>query len=193
MAKIQKETSDSIIRNGYLLETLSRERIWDEIKKSYSQARDFNVYLKYLSDFKLMTYIFPGCNINTDLVDSRNFIIIIANLFKNENTNQLENRLVQEFKIESDLAKKVVFLISFLKFKPEDVFDFYKKKQQSGIKDSTILEWLDVNNIDWEWMIKFILYKPSVSSEELMAKGFSGRDLGNKIKELEIQKFKEML
>ena len=98
---------------------------------------------------------------------------------------------MQEYKIESDLAKKIVFLISFLNFIPEDVYDFYKKKQQSGIEDSTILEWLKVNNINDKWMIKFIDYEPSVSAEELMSQGFKGRELGIKIQEIEVEKFKK--
>jgi hypothetical protein len=91
------------------------------------------------------------------------------------------------------LLKKTVFLISFLNFKPEDVFDFYKKRQQSGVDDSTILEWLDVQDIDDEWMIKFVNYKPTVSSQGLMDKGFKGAELGREIKRIEVEKFKKIL
>jgi len=173
------------------MKRISQERIWDEMKKAWKQAKDYNHYLDFFTKYDMWSEVFPGSNINTDLVDSKNFSIVIANLFKNENTNQLENRLVQDYRIENDLAKKVVFLISFLNFTPEDVFDFYKKRQQSGIDDTTILEWLDVNDIDDEWMIKFVNYKPTVSSEELMKKGFKGADLGREIKRLEIEKFKK--
>jgi tRNA nucleotidyltransferase/poly(A) polymerase len=193
MAKIEKKTIDSIIKNGHLIDTLSRERIWEEIKKSWYQSKDFNVYLKYLSDFNLMQYIFPGSNINTNLVDSKDFIVVISNLFKNENTSGLANRLIQDYKIESDVANKVVFLINFLKFNIELVFDFYKKKQQCDISNNTILEWLRVQNINDDASIKFVEYLPSVSSQDLISQGFSGRELGMKIKELEIKKFKEII
>jgi hypothetical protein len=73
------------------------------------------------------------------------------------------------------------------------VFDIYKKKQQSGIEDSTILEWLDVNGISDEWMIKFVEYRPSIVSKTLIDRGFSGRELGIEIKRLEIEKFKKVL
>ena len=193
MAKIEKETSDSIIKNGHLLVNLSRERIWDEVKKSYSQSKDFNEYLKYLSDFNLMQYIFPGANINTNLVDSKDFIVVIANLFKNESTLGLADRLAQEYKIELETATKVTFLISLLSFKVEDVFEIYKKRQQCAITDATILEWLKVQSIDTDALVKFVEYKPSISSQELMEQGFKGRELGLEIKRLEIEKFKSML
>jgi hypothetical protein len=53
--------------------------------------------------------IFPGSKINTNFVDSKDFVVVIANLFKNESTDRLEDKLVQSYKIESDTAKKVVF------------------------------------------------------------------------------------
>lgn len=199
--RIDPETSRAIKKDNRLRgvspeDDVSQERIWDEFKKSWNQAKDFNNYLQFYTEYNMWDQVFPGSNINTVLVDSKDFVVVMANLFKNEELGalrigyNLENRLVQEYKIESDLAKKIVFLISFLNFTPEDVFDFYKKKQQSGIKDSTILEWLEVNNIDDKWMIKFIDYKPSVSAEELMKMGFKGSDLGREIKRLEIEKFK---
>ncbi len=189
MAKIEKETIDSIIKNGYLLGSLSRERVWDEIKKSYSQSKDFNEYLKYLLDFNLMLYIFPGSDINTDLVDSKDFVVVIANLFKNESTTGLERKLVQDYKIESETATKVTFLISLLSFKIEDVFDIYKKRVQCGIKDTSILEWIKVLGLDNDYLIKFIDYKPTTSAEELMSKGFKGKELGEEIKRIEVKKF----
>ena len=193
MAIIEKNTIDSIIKNGHLLLTLSRERIWEEVKKSYNQSKDFNDYLKYLSDFNLMQYIFPGANINTDLVDSKDFIVVIANLFKNESTLGLVDKLAQEYKIELETATKVTFLISLLSFKVEDVFDIYKKRQQCAITDQTILEWFKVESIDIDMLIKFVEYKPSVSSQYLMQQGFKGKSLGDEIKRLEIEKFKQML
>lgn len=178
---------------------VSQERVWEEMKKAWEQAKDYNNYLDFFTKYDMWGEVFPGSNINTDLVESKDFVVVIANLFKKEKLGalrigtNLENKLVQDYKMESDLAKKVVFLISFLNFRPEDVFDFYKKKQQSGIDDSTILEWLDVNNINDEWMIKFVNYKPTVSSQELMDKGFKGAELGREIKRIEVDKFKQTL
>jgi tRNA nucleotidyltransferase/poly(A) polymerase len=193
MAIIETKTKESIIKNGYLLETLSRERIWDEIKKSFSQSKDFNEYLKYILDFKLSQYIFPGVKINTKQVLSKNFIILIANLFLDNSTDKLEVKLVQDFKIDGETAKKVVFLLELLNLTPEVVLDTYRKKTSCSIDDSTILEWLEVTGNESNTLIKFLEYRPTVSSQDLMDQGFKGRDLGIKIKELEIEKFKNML
>jgi len=193
MMKIEKKTADSITKNGYLLETLSKERIWDEIKKSFTQSKDFKEYLKYLSDFNLFQYIFPGVEINTNLVDSKDFVVVFANLFKNADTNRLETKLVQEFRIELDIAKKIVFLLELSKMKVEDVLDIFRKRQQCAITDATILEWLRVSNNQNDMLVKFVDYKPTTSSQELMDQGIKGKALGEEIKRLEIEKFKQML
>jgi hypothetical protein len=91
------------------------------------------------------------------------------------------------------LATKVAFLISLLNFKVEDVFDIYKKRQQCAITDATILEWLKVQTIDTNELVKFVEYKPSVLAQELMSQGFKGKALGDEIKRLEVEKFKETL
>jgi len=155
--------------------------------------KDFNNYLEYFNEMNLWEEVFPGANINTNLVDSKDLVVVIANLFKNESTLGLSDRLAQEYKIELELATKVTFLISLLNFKVEDVFDIYKKRQQCAITDATILEWLKVQTIDTNELIKFVEYKPSVSAQELMSQGFKGRELGIKIKEIEVEKFKQML
>jgi tRNA nucleotidyltransferase/poly(A) polymerase len=175
------------------MKRISQERVWEEMKKAWKQARDYNYYLNFFTKFDMWDEVFPGSDINTDLVDSKDFVVVIANLFKRESLSGLERKLVQEYKIEHETATKVVFLVSLLSFKVEDVFDIYKKRQQCAISDETILEWLKVEGINDDTLIKFVEYRPSISSQELMEQGFKGRDLGIKIKELEIEKFKQML
>jgi tRNA nucleotidyltransferase/poly(A) polymerase len=172
---------------------VSQERIWDELKKSWKQAKDYNYYLSFFTKFDMWDEVFPGANINTNLVKSKDLVVVIANLFKNESTLGLADKLAQEYKIELELATKVAFLISLLNFKVEDVFDIYKKRQQCAITDATILEWLKVQTIDTNELIKFVEYRPSVSAQELMSQGFKGKDLGIEIKRLEVEKFKSML
>jgi tRNA nucleotidyltransferase/poly(A) polymerase len=171
---------------------VSQERIIEELKKAWKQAKDYNYYLNFFTKFHMWNEVFPGAKINTNLVNSKDFVVVIANLFKNESTTGLENKMVQEYKIEIELATKVVFLLTLLSFKVQDVFDIYKKKQQCSITDATILEWIKLMDLSDE-VIKFVDYKPSVSSGELMSQGFKGKELGIEIKRLEVEKFKQML
>ncbi len=175
------------------MKRISQERVWEEMKKAFKQAKDYRNYLNFFTKFHMWSEVFPGSEINTELVDSKDFVVVIANLFKLENTDGLEKKLVQDYKIESEVATKVVFLVSLLYFKVEDVFDIYKKRQQCSISDQTILEWLKAEGINDDVLVKFVDYKPTVSSQELMVQGFKGKDLGDEIKRLEVEKFKSML
>lgn len=175
------------------MKRISQERVWEEMKKAWKQARDYKYYLNFFTKFDMWNEVFPGANINTNLVDSKDFIVVIANLFKNESTLGLADKLAQEYKIELETSTKVTFLISLLSFKVEDVFDIYKKRQQCAVTDQTILEWLKVQGINDDSLIKFVEYRPSVSAQELMSQGYKGKELGIEIKRLEIEKFKQML
>lgn len=195
---IDSKTANAIKKDNRLKgigpkDDVSQERIWEEFKKAWKQAKNFNDYLNFFTEFDMWEQVFPASKINTDLVDSKDLVVVITNLFKNESVNGLEERLIQSYKIESDFAKKIVFLLKLTSLKVDDVFDMYKTKIQCGISDSTILEWLDVNSINDPIKIKFIEFRPSVSSKELMDSGITGRELGIEIKRLEIENFKKLL
>jgi len=175
------------------MKRISQERVWEEMKKAWKQAKDYRNYLAFFTKFDMWDQVFPGVEINTDLVNSKDFVVVFTNLFKNADTNRLETKLVQEFRIEIENAKKIVFLLELSKMKVEDVLDIFRKRQNCAITDATILEWLRVSDNQNDMLVKFVDYKPTVSSQEIIAQGFKGKELGEEIKRLEIEKFKEML
>lgn len=196
--EIDAETAKAIRNDNRLrgvgpTDDVSQERIWDEFKKSFKQAKDYRNYLNFFTKFDMWSEVFPGSEINTDLVDSKDFVVVIANLFKLESPEGLEKRLVQDYKIESETATKIVFLIRLLKLTPDTSFDMHKSKLQCHIEDKTILEWFRVLGINDPVKIKFVEYKPTTSAQELMSQGFKGKSLGDEIKRLEIENFKKML
>jgi tRNA nucleotidyltransferase/poly(A) polymerase len=177
---------------------VSQERIFEEFKKAWKQAIDFNDYLNFFTEFDMWEQVFPGSKINTDLIESKDFVVVMANLFKNESTNGLQERLVEEYKIPNSpesgkIATQMIFLINLLGLTIDEVPEMYKKKVQCSIKDTTILEWLDVNSINDPVKIKFVEFRPTILSLDLIRKGFSGRELGMEIKKLEIEKFRNSL
>ena len=185
LENIDPETGD--------MKRISQERVWEEIKKAWKQAKDYRNYLNFFTKFDMWSEVFPGSEINTELVDSKDFVVVIANLFKLESPEGLEKRLVQDYKIESETATKIVFLLRLLQLTPELAFDMYKSKLQCHIEDKTILEWFRALGINDPIKIKFTEYKPTTSAQDLMANGFKGKALGDEMKRLEIENFKSML
>ena len=175
------------------MKRISAERIWEEMKKAFKQAKSFKHYLDFFNEFDMWGEVFPGSKINTDIEETHELTSYIANLFKFEDTQKLENKMILEYKIEGDIASKVVFLIDFLKITTDNVFDLYKKKVRCHVTNSQIIDWLDTCGIHGKIFIRFIDYVPSVSADDLMSKGFKGKNLGDEIKRLEIENFKQML
>ena len=199
---LHKDTEAAIAKRNQLenvdpesgeMKRISQERVWEEMKKAWKQAKDYNYYLAFFTKFDMWNQVFPGVEINTNQVDSKDFVVVFTNLFKNVNIEGLETKMVQQFRIEQENAKKIVFLLELSKMNVEDVFDIFKKRQQCAITDATILEWLRVSNNQSDILLKFIEYRPTISSQELMAQGIKGKDLGIEIKRLETEKFKQML
>ena len=185
LENIDPETGD--------MKRISQERVWEEMHKSWKQAKDYRNYLNFFTKFDMWSEVFPGSEINTELVDSKDFVVVIANLFKLESPEGLEKRLVQDYRIESETATKIVFLLRLLQLTPELAFDMYKSKLQCHIEDKTILEWFRALGINDPIKIKFTEYKPTTSAQDLMANGFKGKALGDEMKRLEIENFKSML
>jgi tRNA nucleotidyltransferase/poly(A) polymerase len=199
---LHKDTEAAIAKRNQLeniepesgeMKRISQERIWEEMKKAWKQAKDYRNYLAFFSKFDMWNQVFPGIEVCELFVDTKDFVVVIASLFRNETTEGLEHKIVQDFRIEQEVAKKVVFLIDLTNMTVESAYDMAKRRQQCAISDETMLEWLKVNDSQFPVPLKFIEYKPTVSSQELMAKGFKGKELGIEIKRLETEKFKQML
>lgn len=204
---LEKGTEEAIKKRNKLenidpetgkMKRISQERIWEEIEKAWKQVEHYYYYLEFFNKFDMWGEVFPGTKINKTFTMSSNFTLVISLLFKGSDVTK--DRLVQSYKIPDSpesghLASKIIFLNELLKLTPDNVTDLYKKKVQCGIDDMTILEWYDINvyKENKDALIKFLEYRPSVSSKELMDKGFKGKPLGDEIKRLEIEKFKNLL
>jgi len=196
--KIDDKTSDAIKKDNRLRgvgskDDVSQERIWEEMVKAFKQAKSYKHYLEFFNEFDMWQQVFPGSNINTNIEEAHKLTSYIANLFKFVDTRNLETKMIQQYKIDGDTASLVVFLIDLLKLTPENALDLYKRKVRCHCTSSHIVDWLDTCGIYNKIFIRFIDYVPSVSAEDLMSKGFEKKALGDEIKRLEIEKFKQML
>jgi hypothetical protein len=85
-------------------------------------------------------------------------------------------------------------LKSLLTFKPDDVFDLYKEHERAGIDKNNIIVFAKINRLDLKLVRAFLKYKPTTNGNEVMKKyGVKGPQIGEKIKELEAEKFKNTI
>ena len=164
------------------------------MQKAYSQSKSYTFYLNLLSEFNMWEQIFPGVKINTKVVDAQNYVTYLANLFKEEDTTKLEKKLVEEYRIDTSTAMKIVFLIKLLTLKPEIVMELYSFKTRSKCDDALIIDWLTVNGKNTEkFFTKFLEFKPSVDVQEIIKMGYKKADIGIKQRELESEIFSKMI
>ena len=198
--RLDPESAKAIKENAETLSIISKERIWalsgdnpGEIMKAWKQAKSFTKYLKLFNLLDLWKALFPDLKINNDIRDSRYLEIYLANLLKENDFDKLSKRLVLEFKLEVEMVRKITALIELLNLNLENVTEIYKKCRVANITNEVISEWFKINDISSKLFLSFLKYKPSVSAEELMKKGFSGQELGKEIKRLESENFKMLI
>jgi tRNA nucleotidyltransferase/poly(A) polymerase len=194
--EIEEETSNAIKRDNRLKgvgpkDDVSQERIWEEFEKAFKQSKDFKRYLEFYNEYNMWGEAFPGSIINNKMIDSNYIVSHLANIFKNENLETLENKMVQSWKIPIDVSRKVKFLISLMDFNSDSVMDFYKAKSRCHISNDEILDWIRVAKLNDKYLTKFIDFVPKVSAKELMDLGFKAKALGDEINRLESEEFKK--
>ena len=191
---IDPQTVESIKKNKSQLNIITRPRIWEEFFKAYKQTKSrFTDYLGYLDEFELWTEIFPGAQINHDIVPCSSLEVYIANLFTLEPVRGLQQKMVQTYLIPDDIARVSAWLIWFKSFQVENVLEFHDKARNYRISKTLISEWIKLSGLSDSKYLAFLEFERSVDSEDLMSKGFFKKALGDEIKRLEINNFNKIL
>lgn len=191
-SKLEAETADAILTDNSL-EGVSPERIRDEFKKSIESAKKVKDYLKMVSEFNLWSVMFPTLQVNETFVESSLWLVQLAMLFGDNEREQIKKEM-NKMTFTSDETDSVLFLKSLMSFKAEDVFDLYKELERAGIDKNNIIVFAKINRLDLKLVRAFLKYKPTTDGREVMKKyGVKGPQVGEKIKELEAEKFKKTI
>lgn len=187
---IDKETKDAIIKNADLSD-ISKERVFDEILKAESKVKNLYTYFSLLDELNVLNKIFFKARDlrKPTLCLSKNLYLMVSGMLVNENPKDIERILIHDYKFSSEIAKRVAFLIGLKEINTINILSLFRKKEELNIEDDILLTWLNLTNKE---NIKFIRYKPIHKTEELINLGYSGKDLGNKIKQIEIENYEKL-
>jgi hypothetical protein len=90
--------------------------------------------------------------------------------------------------------KDITYLIQFLKLSIETSYDLKKQIKITNMTPNDLYTFGKLNNMDFELIKTFNEFDLSVTGEYVSkAFGIKGKDIGTKIKELEILNFKKLL
>jgi tRNA nucleotidyltransferase/poly(A) polymerase len=193
---------------------VSNERIRDEFYSGLKKAKDSKLFLKDLYDFGIMKRMFPKLNLNTNFLNSKNPILVVSFIFKN-NTSDSIISVLTEMKYNNEEKKAVKFLIDFLNLFNEfskinyyliDVNNFSKLlSSKDAVKDiitkEDFIKWAEINNLNKDLANKFYDFKELKIKDlpEVENKIISGeipaqsRELGLEIKNANFKRFLNLI
>jgi hypothetical protein len=145
-------------------------------------------------------YIVPpkfGINLN-GYVNEKDIMVLLAVLFNNNNPGELRKKLSGKgdtMNYSGELANGIKYLIQLKDLNPDNAVLF--KKNQSA-SDEKIRTFARLMNLDMKLIIDaFLKFNLSVKGGEAMQRyGLTAKDkskIGQAIKDLETEKFKELL
>lgn len=189
---------------------VSNERIRDEFYSGLKKSKDSKLFLKDLYDFGIMKRMFPKLNLNTNFLDSKNPILVVSFILKN-NTSDSIISVLTEMKYNNEEKKAVKFLIDFLNLFSEfskinyyliDTNNFSKLlSSKDSIKNiitkEDFLKWAKINNLNENIANKFYDFKELKIKDlpEVEDKIISGeipaqsKELGLEIKNANFKRF----
>lgn len=190
---IEEKSLKAIINNKEMLSIITKERIWEEIKKAFIQVKDFKLYLKDIIETGVANVIFEKTILNSNLIEADLLEMHIANLFINNDTIGFLDKMKFEFKMEHNFARRVVFLIDILKLTDDNVLKLYKANKICNFSEKELSDWFLIFNLNKYAHKAFLKYEHTTDATKLMELGFKGKALGKEIERLELKKFKELV
>ena len=212
--------SDNRLNGISEADDVSQERIIDEFYGSTNKPgmlmwaeenKNMNAWIMYLNllkDYKMFVRMFSDIHINTNFFRTFNISIIFTQLFSdNQPTNKLHDTLVQGFKIPGTISSNVIFLLKLVDvlndqniqktFDPNNrefnINALYSKKREIDIDNNTIIEFGKLKGINDKYINAFVNYEKTTNAKDLMDAGITGREIGNEIRRVECEKFKELI
>lgn len=182
---MDKAALDSL-KQDPTLKGVSAERIRDEFIKTIKSAKNVKDYLETMLNIKMLQYVLPNQTINkNDLINSNNYEIVLAYIFRNKNSNEVAKYL-NSLRYNVGEVKNISFLIDLYNFTPNDIVGLKTKEKLTSLSNKDIMEW---GKFIGKSFTKFLNFKLSVSGNDVIKMGYSGKDVGKIIKDLETKRY----
>ncbi len=191
-SELDSEAHEALVADSSL-SGISAERIRDEFLKGIKSAKSAVSFLKLLETYKLFDWIFKGLDINQDFIESKDPIIVIADILKRNDLAKLSNKL-NTLKYTIEESKAIVFLLNLMSLTAENAIKLKKQERNAGVTAEQIKTFANIQKIDSKLIDAFLVFKLSVSGEDLMKLGYNeGPELGRAINAAEYANFIKLL
>lgn len=189
---------DAALRKKSSLEGVSGERIRDEFLKGIKSAKSVKHFLELVQRYNLFQWIFGPLVIkergmqSLDLIEERDAVVLLAYLLSDNDVDVLKREL-NTLKYSSSEISQVCFLVKLKKLNVDNAVMYKKAQGNSEVSDEQIINFGTRIGLSSQLLNAFVNFKFTVKSQDLMAAGFSGKELGEEKDRLETENFKNLL
>lgn len=194
MGEITKEIDLALKNSIHLLSTISGERIRDEFIKGIKSAKSVKHFLSLIDKYSLFDWVFKGLNVNKQFIESKDPLLVIATLLKNNDVAVIVKQL-NNLKYTVNEIKGITFLLKMLHLSTDTAVQLKRMQKNAGISDDQIRKFGVQEGLNTKLLNAFINFKLTVSGDELMntMKLKSGKEVGDAIAKAEYDNFKKLL
>ena len=182
------------IKRNNSLDGVSKERVRDEFIKGIMKSKSVVYYLNLLKKLDLFAEIFPQLQVSETFLENKNPVLVVAGLLKNNNPMAVF-QMLNKLKYTSKEANDISTLISLKDLSPETAVQLRKKANKLNLDEEELKYFLKtVYNLNSDLINAFLKYQPSIGGDDVARQyNLSGKALGDKIEELEKDRFKQIL
>lgn len=181
---------DAVLKQGVSLKGISFERIRDEFIKGIKTSISSVFFLKLIEEYNLMIQIFPNLNHSNDYIESKDYILVIAVLLRNND----EIKIVSELKkitYTVDEVRNIKFLVSLSNLNLSNAFKIKTSQKNTTVSNEQIEKFGKFVGVSTKLIQAFTRFKLSVTGQDVMNTFNiqSGRQVGAYIEKLETENF----
>ena len=196
-SNVDKDIEDAIGKDKTTISgnglPVSQERIRDEFLKGIKQAQSVGYLTQLITKYNLWDWIFGRLVVTTEpLVETKEANVLIAVLLQSNEPTLVEKTLVNKLKYTVDEVKEISFLIKFLQY-GTDVYKLRERFEVIGISEETLRTFSNLMKIPNKIVDTFLEYKITTSGDDLIKKGFKGREIGQEKERIEKEKFLKLI
>jgi tRNA nucleotidyltransferase/poly(A) polymerase len=187
--RIDKEVDNALIKDNSLPE-VSAPRIHDEFKSGIEKAKKPDYYLSLVNQYDFWGSIFPDILVNKKFISSHNWKVQLAELLKPNNIDSISRKLREKLAYTEEETNAVEFMHFLLDFNIDtDLMEGLKKVKKKGVDIKDVVEFSKYNTVDLNMVKGLFRHEITTRGNSPELSGLKGKEIGNKIAELELEKF----
>lgn len=187
---------EGVLRENLSIIEVSKERIRSEFISTLKSAKNKSIAVKEFEAFGFLGQIFRGLDVNTKKIKeivNVDYLVAIAFILRDNDVNKL-TKVLNILTYSKEEVKFITFLVSLFDFNETKIIEYRKKLDSLNVPGSPIKQFTRIAGLKKKLIQGLLLFKLNVDGNDVSKEfNVSGAELGKKIKELEIDNFKNFI